>query len=103
MPTLSACWVVAAGVGAEAGYVGTQESRSAGETVDDQLILASVKTKFLADSDVSGFNINVDCFKGIVTLRGYVTISEEIEKATRVALGVSGVKQVVSKLVLDAG
>lgn len=101
LPTLSACWLVAAGAGAEAAYVGTQENRSAGETVDDQLIVASVKTRFLADPDISGFDINVDSYKGIVTLRGYVESAREIERATGVALGVSGVKQVVSKLVLD--
>lgn len=92
------CWVAAAGVGAEAGYVAAQEDRTAGETIDDQRITASVKTKLLADSDVSGLSINVDTFKRVVTLKGIVGSQYEADKAMSLARSVSGVRNVESKL-----
>ena len=97
---LSGCWAVAAGAGAEAGYVGAQESRTTGETIDDQRITAEVKTNLLADRDVSGFDINVDTFKRVVTLRGFVDSEFEANKAASIARSISGVRDVHSQLVL---
>ena len=95
---LNGCWVVAAGAGAEGAYVLTQEGRTAGETLSDQAITTSVKTKLLADSEVSGLNINVDTFRGKVVLKGVVSGSYEAEKAVQIALHTDGVKEVTSKL-----
>lgn len=100
--SLTGCWVAAGAAGAEAGYVASQEKRSAGETIDDQTILASVKSKLIADPDVSGFSINVDVFKKVVQLRGYVKTQHEIDRAVQIANSVGGVKGVESKLVLDS-
>ena len=101
IPSLSGCILAAGAVGAEAGYVASQENRTAGETIDDQTILASIKTKLLADVDVSGFDINVDVFKKVVELRGYVKTQHEIDQAIQIASSVEGVQSVNSKLVLD--
>jgi len=97
-PTLNACWVAAAGAGAEAAYVLTQEDRSASETVTDQRITAAVKTKLLTDSRVAGLDINVDTFKSRVTLRGAVRTAREADAAVALAEKVSGVQSVTSKL-----
>jgi hyperosmotically inducible protein len=94
------CWAAAAGAGAEAGYALTQDNRTAGETVTDQRITSTVKGKLLADSRVSGLDINVDTFKSIVTLRGTVRTSQEADAAIELAKNVSGVRSVNSKLVL---
>ena len=94
------CIAAAAGAGAEAGYVLTQGERTAGETVDDQRITASVKASLLADQDVSGLDINVDTFKKSVTLKGVVDSLQEAEKAVSLARNISGVKDVTSKLVV---
>lgn len=99
--TFAGCVAAAAGVGAEAGYVASQEDRSAGETIDDQVIVASVKSKLLADSRVSGLDINVDSFKGDVSLKGFVSSRSEAEQAVALAHSVAGVKSVTSKLVLE--
>ena len=98
---LSGCWMAAAGVGAEAGYVASQEERTAGQTIDDQVIVASVKSKLLADSEVAGLDINVDSFKGDVVLKGFVSSRSEAKQAIVLANSVTGVKSVTSKLVLD--
>ena len=101
--SLSGCWLVAAGAGGEAGYVAAQDNRTAGETIDDQMIVSSVKAKLVADPDTSGFSINVDSFKGNVTLRGYTNKQYEIDRAVELARSVSGVKSVTSKMVLEVG
>ena len=97
---VSGCIAVAAGVGAEAGYVASQNDRTASETLEDQRIVATVKTKLLADSDVSGLDINVDSFKSVVTLRGFVDSNKESEKAIALARSVAGVLEVKPQLVL---
>jgi hyperosmotically inducible protein len=98
---LSGCWLGAGALGAEAGYVASQEERSAGETIDDQVILTSVKSKLVGDPEVSGLSINVDVFKGVVQLRGYVDSQSEIDRAIRLAHETKGVSRVDSRLVLD--
>lgn len=98
---ITGCWAAAGAVGAEAGYVAAQDDRSAGETIDDQTILAAVKSKLIADQEVSGLSINVDVHKGIVTLRGYIQTQSEINRAIQLTRSVNGVKSVESKLVLD--
>ena len=75
-----------------------QEKRSTGETIDDQLIVASIKTKLLADPLVSGLQINVDSYKGVVDLIGNVSSYTELARAIEVAQSVSGVKEVHTKL-----
>lgn len=99
--SVSGCWLVAAGAGAEAGYVASQEERSASETLTDQRITATVKTKLLAEPDVSGLDINVDTFKSAVTLKGVVETSREAERAVELAYSVDGVRAVHSKLVVQ--
>jgi hyperosmotically inducible protein len=98
---LSGCWLGAGALGAEAGYVASQEERSAGETIDDQVILTSVKSKLVGDPEVSGLSINVDVFKGVVQLRGYVDSQSEIDRAILLAQETKGVSRVDSRLVLD--
>ncbi len=94
------CLAAAAGAGAEAGYIFTQEDRSPEETLNDQRITASIKTKLLADPQVSGLDINVDTFKSVVLLRGFVDNEEETERAVQLARSVPGVADVKTKLIL---
>jgi len=88
------------GIGsAPAGYAG-QQQRSVGDTVDDQLIVTNIKSQFLADPEVKGLQINVDSFKGVVTLEGFVKTANEAERAVYLARRVSGVRDVQSRLML---
>ncbi len=97
---LTGCWLAIAGAGTEVGYVIAQGDRTAAETVSDQSITAKIKTKLLADAKVSGLDINVDTFKGTVTLKGVTDSLEESERAIAIARGTAGVNDVVSKLVV---
>jgi hyperosmotically inducible protein len=66
--------------------------------VADAATTSAVKTKLLADRDVSGLKIDVDTTDGIVTLNGRVPTRTEATRAVALARETSGVKQVVDKL-----
>ena len=96
---LSGCWLaVVGGAGAEAGYTAGQKERTAGETIDDQLLHTKVKSALLAASEVSSGKIDVTVRRGVVTLKGVLSSEAEKVKAISAAKDVSGVKQVVEKL-----
>ncbi len=72
--------------------------RTVGETIDDSTIHTRVKTALLNDPEVGGLAINVDVFKGVVTLSGRVRSQQEEARATDVARRISGVQDVNSAL-----
>jgi len=72
--------------------------KSVGETIDDATITTRVKTSLLNDPEVGGLRIDVDTFKGVVTLSGRVKTKEEEAKAVALARKISGVSDVKSSL-----
>jgi hyperosmotically inducible protein len=72
--------------------------KTVGETIDDATITTRVKTALLNDPDVGGLRIDVDTFKGVVTLSGAVKSQGEAEKAVAIARRISGVSDVKSTL-----
>ena len=72
--------------------------KSVGETIDDSTITAKVKTELLNDPATGGLRIDVDTFKGVVTLSGRVKSAAEQNEAIRVARKTGGVKDVKSTL-----
>lgn len=76
--------------------------KTTGEVIDDTVITSTVKTKLLADSDVSGFDIDVDTDKGVVELNGVVRSEDESRKAESIAEEVNGVISVKNNLVVDS-
>ena len=89
---------VAGGAGAEAGYAAGQPNRTTGETVSDQWILTKVKSVLLAEEDVPSGHIDVDVFKGEVTLKGVLPSEKSKRAALRAAGRVKGVTKVSDKL-----
>jgi len=72
--------------------------KSVGETVDDATITARVKTALLNDPATGGLRIDVDTFKGVVTLSGGVKSAAERDKAIAIARKTPGVVDVKSTL-----
>lgn len=70
----------------------------AGEVASDAMLTSSIKTKFLADPNVSGLKIDVDTTNGVVTLTGNVKTAAEKAEALRIARDTDGVKTVVDRL-----
>jgi len=92
--------LLAGGAGAEGGYVASQKERKAGDTVSDQWIHTKITTSLVSHSKVKARNIDVQVFKGVVTLSGTIGSSEERETAVNLAKSVDGVKNVVDRLSL---
>jgi hyperosmotically inducible periplasmic protein len=84
--------------GESAGRKTAEAAGKAGAVVTDAAMTSAVKSKLLADPDVSGLKIDVDTSNGVVTLTGDVATQAEAEAATRVARTTEGVRDVVSKL-----
>ena len=72
----------------------------AGEVMSDAAVTTAVKSKFLADADVSGMKIDVDTTNGVVTLRGTVATPAEKRRAVQIAKETNGVKSVNDQLKL---
>lgn len=77
-----------------AACAATDTTRSAGEYTDDTAITARVKLAFVNDEQVSALDIQVETFRGIVQLSGFVTSRDLAERAGQIARGVEGVKDV---------
>ena len=75
--------------------------KTVGETIDDAAITTRVKTAFINDPVVGAARIDVDTFKGVVTLSGRVKSKEEEVKAIELARTINGVKDVKSTLLIE--
>jgi osmotically-inducible protein OsmY len=72
--------------------------KAVSDTIDDAAITVRVKTAFINDPVVGAARIDVDTFKGVVTLSGRVKTREEEGKAIELARTIHGVKDVKSTL-----
>ena len=76
------------------GCASTPRSEGTGEYVDDTVITTKVKAAILDEPTLKSSEINVETFKGIVQLSGFVSSQSDIHKAIVVAENVRGVKSV---------
>jgi osmotically-inducible protein OsmY len=72
--------------------------KTAGTTVDDASVTASVKTKLVADRATNLTRVDVDTNNGTVYLNGTVDSAEQKAKAEQLAWQAKGVKSVVNNL-----
>jgi osmotically-inducible protein OsmY len=71
---------------------GTHEST--GAYVDDSVITTKVKAAILETPNLKSAEINVETYKGVVQLSGFVGTQENINSAVMVAKNVKGVTSV---------
>lgn len=76
------------------GCASTSKQESTGEYMDDSAITTKVKAAILNEPTLKVAEINVETFKGVVQLSGFVTSTAMASKAVEVAGKVSGVKSV---------
>lgn len=76
------------------GCASTSKQEGTGEYVDDTVITSKVKAAIFNDPSLKSAEINVETFKGVVQLSGFVNSREDINKAVQVARGVPGVVSV---------
>ena len=76
----------------------TPTQKSTGEFVDDAAVTAKVKTALAESPDVKAHEVNVETYRGVVQLNGFVDSSSQRSAATQVASTISGVKDVRNNL-----
>ncbi len=76
------------------GCAATPKKASTGEYFDDTLITTKVKAAVLNEPTLKSAEINVETFKGVVQLSGFVSSAADQAKATEVAKSVKGVTSV---------
>lgn len=76
------------------GCGSTRTQEGTGGYVDDSVITTKVKAAIFNDPTLKVNEINVETFKGVVQLSGFVSSRADIDKAVEVARGITGVKSV---------
>jgi osmotically-inducible protein OsmY len=76
------------------GCASTAKHEGTGEYVDDTVITGKVKTAIFKEPTLKSAEINVETFKGVVQLSGFVTSQAAETTAVAVARSVEGVKSV---------
>jgi osmotically-inducible protein OsmY len=93
--------ILAAGLAtAAAACAATPTRESTGGYVDDSTITAKVKADLAQDNKVSASAVNVQTYKGVVDLSGFVNSQSEISEARLVTGQVNGVKAVHDNLIV---
>jgi osmotically-inducible protein OsmY len=87
-------FIVAIMLTAIVGCAGTAKQESTGEYVDDSVITTKVKAAIFNEPTLKSAEINVETFKGVVQLSGFVSSQANMIKAVEVTRGVNGVKSV---------
>lgn len=72
--------------------------KTAGTTIDDSAITASVKAKLVADKPSNLTRVDVDTNRGTVYLNGSVESAEQKARAEQLAWQAGGVRTVVNNL-----
>lgn len=76
------------------GCASTSKQEGTGEYVDDTVITSKVKAAILGESTLKSAEINVETYKGVVQLSGFVSSQAAASKAVELARAVKGVSSV---------
>lgn len=90
--------LAALALGTAAGCAATGKHESAGQYIDDSAITAGVKAAIVNDPSLKVSEINVETYKGVVQLSGFVSSADNVATAASVARTVKGVKSVKNDL-----
>jgi hyperosmotically inducible protein len=76
------------------GCASTSQQEGTGQYIDDSVITAKVKAAIFDNPTTKASEINVETYKGVVQLSGFVISQDAANKAVELARGVNGVKSV---------
>ena len=79
----------------------TRTQQSAGEVIDDSVLTSKVKVALIDDPTTKAGQINVETYRGVVQLGGFVDNANQKAQATKVARSVTGVKEVRNDLLIS--
>jgi osmotically-inducible protein OsmY len=89
-------------VAKEAGEKTKEGASKVGSEISDAWILGKVKAQFVGEDVMKGSDINVDCDKQVVRLRGTVPTAAAKARAIEIANKTDGVKHVIDELTIGA-
>jgi len=87
-------------MGLTAGCAATATQESTGQIVDSSLITTSVKAALAGEDVATLLNVEVETFRDVVQLSGFVDNAEEKAMAGEIAEGVEGVVRVENNLIV---
>jgi osmotically-inducible protein OsmY len=70
------------------------------DVVSDDMIYNNVIIKLASDAVVKGGALKVNVTNGVVTIDGSVELEKQKDRATKLAKGVKGVKQVINNITI---
>jgi BON domain len=76
------------------GCASTPTREGTGEYIDDTVITTKVKAAIFAEPTLKSTEINVETFKGVVQLSGFVSSEADTQKAVEVTRKIKGVESV---------
>ena len=76
------------------GCASSSKQEGTGEYIDDSVITTKVKAAIFNEPTLKSSEINVETFKGVVQLSGFVNSQADINKAAELARSVKGVTSV---------
>ena len=82
------------------GCASTSTTEGTGEYMDDTVITTKVKAAILEEPTLKSAEINVETFKGVVQLSGFVDSAQAVKRAGEVASRVGGVPGVRNDLIV---
>lgn len=80
----------------------TATRESTGEYIDDSAITTKVKAAFVKDETVKAMDVQVETFRGVVQLSGFVDSATQKKRAEQIARGTTGVHEVTNNIQLKA-
>src|SRR3954467_12314126 len=85
-------------VGGLTGCAGGRYTQSTGERIDDSGDSSRVKKALAADTQYKYEDVNVETFKGVVQLSGFVNSRDQKNRAGDLAKKVQGIKEVKNNI-----
>jgi hyperosmotically inducible protein len=80
----------------------TATRQSTGEYIDDTAITAKVKSAFVSDDSVKALDVQVETFRGVVQLSGFVDSAAQKSRAEQLARNTNGVRDVTNNIQLKS-
>ena len=98
LSALIACVGTLAMVGGITGCAGNRYTQSTGERIDDKADSSRVKKALGADTQYKYEDVNVQTFKGVVQLSGFVNSRDQKNRAGDLAKKVEGIREVQNSI-----
>jgi osmotically-inducible protein OsmY len=96
---MMAAGLALAGCASKGDNAAAGESRTAGQFTSDAALTAKVKTALARDAGLgTAADVNVNSYRGVVQLNGFVDSQDKVQRAADVARSVEGVSRVENNL-----